>query len=413
MGYLGGSNYLSRAGREVCGDYLVSRFCTVVVIACVGASAADAAVVVETQGSKVTIRGTNQPETIVIEEVGNELEVYVNSVLLQVVPTPRSLKVLMLGGDDRCENRTNVRSFLLGGPGNDTLIGGTNNDIIRGQRGNDYLMGHEGEDILTGGSDNDYLVGGALNKDNEFYDTAGNTLQGDKGVDIAIGSADIDQMLFQDGEKDYIRPVGGEDNMLLDDDDEVRFDSGVCPFRINLNSAGTRLTVLGTSAPDKVIVEQIADELFVYDGYTGVLCDSVIMPDPASFLLIVDTGDESDLINAKVSITTRIYAGRGSDVVFGGSGNDYIRGGQGRDFLYGLSGADVITGGRGNDYISSLDWSGNDTAGDTLIGGLGHDSIIGSAFRDRINSADGRSDHVFPNGGNDLLFTDEFDFLEN
>jgi serralysin len=109
-----------------------------------------------------------------------------------------------------------------------------------------------------------------------------------------------------------------------------------------------------------------------------------------------------------------LSGGGGNDRVFGGGGADLLSGGSGSDTLAGGAGADEHTGGVGIDYAAynDADWGNllisldNPTlntgvaAGDTyvsiegVIGGIGNDTIYGTA----------RTDYLFGGSGNDQLF---------
>ena len=58
--------------------------------------------------------------------------------------------------------------LLIGGLGDDKLYGGSQNDVLTGDAGNDELMGDEGNDLLAGGRGNDMLSGGAGNDTIKF-----------------------------------------------------------------------------------------------------------------------------------------------------------------------------------------------------------------------------------------------------
>ena len=85
-----------------------------------------------------------------------------------------------LGGADRFDNRTAVKSIAYGGLGNDTLLGGSGTDQFFGGDGFDYLDGRLGDDLLYGNGQQDRLFG-------------------DAGQDVLFGGDDLD-MLYGDSE---------------------------------------------------------------------------------------------------------------------------------------------------------------------------------------------------------------------
>jgi Ca2+-binding RTX toxin-like protein len=62
------------------------------------------------------------------------------------------------GDNDTFDNQTNIRSYIYGGEGDDTLLGGSSYDYIYGDQGNDTLNGREGNDYY-------YFTGANLGSD--------------------------------------------------------------------------------------------------------------------------------------------------------------------------------------------------------------------------------------------------------
>ncbi len=196
--------------------------------------------------------------------------------------------------------------------------------------------------------------------------------------------------------------------------------------------------------------------------------------DPNGMFFVLDGGAGNDtiLVDEKVTVPLRITGGQGDDIIVGGSGNDIItdnygsnninggkgddiiiahgldlpengtgntvRGGEGRDYIegsnaqdflvggdgydviYGLGGDDTILGGEGSDYLDGGEGSdsimgeeGNDNlaggkGNDMLSGGDGDDLLIGASGDDSLFGDAGR-DRIISNGSGDLLFTDDDD----
>ncbi len=99
-------------------------------------------------GQKVTILGTNGPDTLfgtngndVISALGGDDTIY----------TLRGSDIVCAGpGTD----------VIRAGPGNDVVLGGSGSDFISGRRGDDSLYGGDGRDRLRGGPGDDLLSGG-------------------------------------------------------------------------------------------------------------------------------------------------------------------------------------------------------------------------------------------------------------
>lgn len=114
----------------------------------------------------------------------------------------------------------------------------------------------------------------------------------------------------------------------------------------------------------------------------------------------------------------RILARGGNDKVRARGGQDDIYGGRGRDLIYGGSGEDGVVGGRGNDALK------DGPGPDYLVGGPGNDKLYGTAGDDglvdyglssrevyKFSRNFGR-DHVFDQGGDDVLDLRQYDRAE-
>ena len=89
-----------------------------------------------------------------------------------------------------------------------------------------------------------------------------------------------------------------------------------------------------------------------------------------------------------------VYAGSGSDTVYGGV-NDQVFGGLGDDFVFGGS---HISGGRGNDNLYG-DYYGGDAK---LVGGGGNDGIFGG-FGNNVLYGGAGNDYLLARSGNDTI----------
>jgi predicted extracellular nuclease len=88
------------------------------------------------QGLLPTIKGTNDPETL--------------------VGTTGVDVIMGLGGDDDITGG-NEEDVICGGAGNDTVSGGNGDDVLNGGFGDDLVNGDNGNDTLIGGPDADVL----------------------------------------------------------------------------------------------------------------------------------------------------------------------------------------------------------------------------------------------------------------
>lgn len=103
---------------------------------------------------------------------------------------------------------TKIRSWLVGGVGNDTIHGGNAADHIQGGPGNDTLNGGGGDDGIEGGDGNDSLVGGTGN-DSLRGDAGRDTLRGGAGRNSLVGGTGIDEFYGVKG-VDSVRLAAGE-----------------------------------------------------------------------------------------------------------------------------------------------------------------------------------------------------------
>jgi len=115
--------------------------------------------------------------------------------------------------------------------------------------------------------------------------------------------------------------------------------------------------------------------------------------------VIAQGNDGNDVLNAAAlsTIAATLEGGRRNDTLFGGGADDILRG----EFVGatgdGAEGNDSITGGAGNDLIEA---DGLEGGNDTLHGGAGNDTIHGNGS----DGAEGRSDTIFGDDGEDQLF---------
>ncbi|MCQ0969066.1 hypothetical protein MLD63_01280 (plasmid) [Paracoccus sp. TK19116] len=142
--------------------------------------------------------------------------------------------------------------------------------------------------------------------------------------------------------------------------------------------------------------------------------DRVNGSDQADYVL----GGEGDDTISGANGADSLRAGAGEDVIDGGEDNDVILGEAGDDSLAGGTGADRIIGGAGNDVLSGLGQSraapsslseSLEDRGDTLLGGMGDDTLWISA-EDTATGGEGADlfavDHRVLQPGDPAMITD-------
>jgi Ca2+-binding RTX toxin-like protein len=146
------------------------------------------------QGGFLVLTSDAASDTVVVEDVGNQIKVTINGQVLGQAPRSLFQGVAFLGndGDDVFVNASSLVSFADGGNGNDILVGlsksqnffsgGAGNDILVGGGGDDFLIGGAGDDTLFGGPGRD-VVAGNEGRDHEFGGHDANDVFDDRGTD--------------------------------------------------------------------------------------------------------------------------------------------------------------------------------------------------------------------------------------
>ncbi|NQV24715.1 MAG: hypothetical protein HQ518_10130, partial [Rhodopirellula sp.] len=285
-----------------------------------------------------------------------------------------SVNPLVLNIDGQADNDTitafdsnigQVRLFLNGGTGNDTITGSRDNDSINGDGGDDSIVGGLGNDNIDGGDGNDTLDGEAGN----------DTLRGNTGNDSALGG-DGDDVVFGSFGNDTLLGEAGNDTLSGGFGDDV------------LNGSSGDDLLAGGQDNDKLLGGSGDDSL---DGGTG---DDTLRGQA-----------DNDLIKG----------GDGNDQIMADAGNDIVDGGDGNDDIDAGSGDDIVAGGDGDDTINGMD--GNDTllggnGADNQIGGLGVDSLYGEEGDDSLNGG-GSIDQFNGGEGTDVLISPDAGEVDN
>jgi Ca2+-binding RTX toxin-like protein len=239
---------------------------------------------------------------------------------------------------------------LSGTTGADSYVGTSYGDTLNGLDGNDALAGRSGADVLYGGGGNDTLEGGldgdiiwggtgddiifANDASSPLGSLVGDTLYGEAGQDVIVGSQGNDKM------------YGGADSDQL------------------FGNLGADTLDGGTGS----------------DTMTGGAGDDTYVVDATGDVVTEAASEGSDLVIASLSHTLRpnverlTFTGTGD---FTGVGNDLANiliGNSGNNILDGGTGADAMRGGAGNDRYT-FDNVG-DTASEELNEGL--DTVVAS-----------------------------------
>ena len=286
----------------------------------------------------------------------------------------------------RIDAAQRVARYVIGGDGADSIVGSAAADQLFGGAGADSVDGGAGDDLLVGGAGDDALSGGA-GDDVYRFDTS----LGAQGVDTIAEAGEgggYDAIAFDAGtavgtvsyrrEGDALKLVAASgdsivvsDHFLADDGEgarieEIRYADGTVHGRQDLRAA-VRASALGLSV-----------------GYGGTGADVLI------------GGASADALNGGNGDDT-LTGGAGDDILVGGAGSDVYRYalGDGRDTIYnyrragagdvdaiefGIGVADVSVGGDARDLVLSI--------------GAGTDAIVLAGFLDADLDADGYDHRV-------------------
>lgn len=245
------------------------------------------------------IEGTSGDDSIAVARFGKSQGQVIdggNVALTFDLGAVRGISFAGVNGNDLITiGRVNVKSFLNGGEGNDSLSAaqGLGNDTLIGGNGNDYLFGGEGHDILTGNAGGDTMLGGGAND-------LINILSDNTGDDFVSGGDGRDTVSAADYPDDVVLEIGN-----------------AAPTNVNVDD-----TILGDV--EAIIGSGFDDEIVVVSG-------------------------RSVRIDGRAGNDT-ISTGRGNDTIIGGLGTDLLSAAGGNDIFDALDAEiDTLTGGSGDD----------------------------------------------------------------
>lgn len=343
-------------------------------------------------------------------------------------------------GDPERDMVDNDDAILAGDVDDDDLIeayGGA--DSIEAGAGDDEVYGGTGADTIDGGDDNDTLFGGATSEvanlivNGSFEDLTGtiDTVWGDQGSGSIVGWTD-----YNGG--DFDLHDDGKGGTFATDGTHV-LDMGGTPDNLHIyqDITGAVTGETYTLSLDAGDVTGGGNSVEIYWG--GELVATL---DPAeggmesfSFDLIGGAGDGANrlefreigpidvdglqldniqLIGSDSTAATQDTAG---DTIDGGAGNDSVYGLQGDDELDGGTGDDMVFGGQGSDDINVSAGEGTDT----IIGGEDADGtdVDTLTFTDGTGtqgvnvtlSDDEDGTYSFPTDGGDGSFSEIENFV--
>lgn len=286
-----------------------------------------------------------------------------------------------------------------GGQGNDTLLGKGGMDTLIGGSGKDVLNGGDDADSLDGGRGADKMVGG-LGDDTFRVDSLGDQTieEVDGGKDTVYsslswslaahvdnltltGSADLQgtgneldnrlegnqgaNVLFGGNGYDSIVGHAGDDTLLgADGFDSLDGSEG----NDSLDGGRGGDMMIGGLGDDTFVVDDITDSTFELSvGGLDTVYSSITLqlaPEVENLFL---TGTFTDINGYGNDSDNLLRDNSGENILDGGAGNDTILGGQHVSVFSG----DTLLGGLGDDSIQG----GGSNAQDVLYGGAGNDTL--------------------------------------
>jgi uncharacterized delta-60 repeat protein len=400
---------------------------------------------------KLYVTGTNDADTISLQQSGDQVIVHHNGVKTSFAfATVKKLIIHSSGGGDVINVPFAINCFISGGTGNDTISFGSGDVTIDAGSGNDKVFCGKGNHSIHLGAGNDRVITGAgrdsiecsYGNDTIITGARNDTIAGGEGNDSITCGSGHDKIYTGNG-NDTVH--GGAGNDLVQDTPDpptydeapsstVGFSSGRKSYfgedgNDSITGSTNRDTLLGNGGRDTVVGAMGSDYLSGGGGKDQLYGDS---NDPADFgggggggddtisggdeddTLVGNDGNDSlsggagnDSMDGNLGSDTlfgeqgndRLFGGFGEDFLYGNGGSDYIDGGYSRDRVYGNSGRDKLHGGSGDDRVYGGD------ADDSLYGEGGNDQLFGEAGDDRLYGDATGNDSLYGGEGDDLFIS--------
>lgn len=293
----------------------------------------------------------------------------------------------------------------------DTMRGGSGNDTLTAGAGDDLLVGDGNDDSVFGGRGADLIFGGA----------ADDTLDGGGGDDTILGQGGADQLFGSAGNDELVWRGAGDSNDSFDGGDgqdllNVRLDSAANSVTVGQELSTLTISEGGFSA--RVAsdgTQPLIEEIQINGGMGDDILTLTDINNVGTVVIRLNGEDGADTISAagaKIgNVILFLDGGLGADTITGSAGGDSIGGGDDDDVINGGDGPDTIRGGLGNDLLAGGE--GNDIVfgeedDDTLTGENGDDLLNGGSGDDDLDGDNG-NDTLLGELGSDTLLGDRGD----
>jgi Ca2+-binding RTX toxin-like protein len=352
------------------------------------------------------------------------------------------LSILGLDGNDTIDasglNPSQIRLFVDGGAGNDTIrasnggdiiLGGDGDDTIIGGTGDDHISGNAGDDVITGGGGNDIIDAG----DGNDVITTGegvDFIQGGAGDDRIESGGGHDTIEAGDG-NDIVTGGAGEDVASLGNgDDRFIWNPGDGSDTVNGGTGFDTLTFNGANVSETIAITANGPETLLtrdvgaitmhladvehIEVSTGGGTDDVTVND------LTGTGVKQVAIDL-AAFGTATGDGQADTVTVNGTADDdaiTLTASGSALTVGGLSEQVTIDHGEAGDHLTINAGAGNDTIdasaipagtmGLTLNGGDGNDTFKLGAGNVLVNSGAGDDTFVFNFGHTENVVIEDF-----
>lgn len=367
----------------------------------------------------------------------------------------------------------NGNNQIAGNAGSDSITAGTGNDTISGGSGRDTLSGGAGNDGIDGGADLDTIieggdVGAVVLTNNSMTGFGTDTLSGvesailnggagansfdasaSTAINVNINSGPGADTLFGSSGRDTLNAGTGNDVLFGGAGQDVLFAGPGDDF---LDGGASNDILIGADGTDIARRKNNTDFRVDNTAIFELVNLSVVATDSISGIEAVSItgGASANRIDARAFTNTSVstlQGGDGDDTLMGTVGRDLLQGQGGNDVLSGGASSDTLDGGAGTDatyetgnanfVVSGIRVTVGTTATDsalsiegvvlvagpgnnkldatnssvpvTLLGGLGNDTLIGSAFADVLIGGNRASNAGGIDNLNGLGGADKFD----
>jgi Ca2+-binding RTX toxin-like protein len=344
----------------------------------------------------LTVTGTDQPDTILINPGVNQVIVDLNG-----TPSPfpaadvQRISIDALAGADTITINVDRPTTILGGAGDDTVTGSDGgNDSVIGQQGADIFFGRGGDDtfVWNPGDGNDVINGDAGN-DTHIFNGSGadeiiNVTPNGSRVTLTrnVGNIVMDIGTF---ERVVVNALGGNDTVSgalgLAPLTSLTFDGGAGDDTLNGGDGNDLL--LGGDGNDLIDGNRGNDTAFMGAG------DDTFVWDP---------GDGSDVVDGQAGFDTLLFNGSGADEIFEASANAarlrFTRNVGNIVMDVGTTEKLDLRALGGNDTITINELAGTGVTDVAIDAGEGDDSFTGSSLAETFLGGPGNDKAVFGDG---------------